>query len=347
GDVSVIAGSPEPDPTTDDALRWALTTAVLCNDAHVRTGDDGEAQLVGDPTEGALVVAARKIGLDPDAVRSEVPRRAEVPFDSAVKFMATLHPMDDQGSLLVVKGAPDVVLSRCTARRLADGVVPLDGDGRQRAMDDNDALGVEGLRVLAVATKVLGDRVPTVAGTDPTGSDAEELDLSAEIDGLTLETLVGILDPARPEAVAAVAECRDAGIGVRMITGDHATTAGAIAAELGIPGRVITGAELNDMSDDDLAAQIEEIGVCARVSPEHKVRVVKALQSNGEVVAMTGDGVNDAPSLKQAEIGVAMGITGTEVTKEAGDMILTDDNFATIVKAVERGRAIYENIVTF
>ena len=152
--------------------------------------------------------------------------------------------MDDQGSLLVVKGAPDVVLSRCTARRLADGVVPLDGDGRQRAMDDNDALGVEGLRVLAVATKVLGDRVPTVAGTDPTGSDAEELDLSAEIDGLTLETLVGILDPARPEAVAAVAECRDAGIGVRMITGDHATTAGAIAAELGIPGRVITGAEL-------------------------------------------------------------------------------------------------------
>ena len=347
GDVTVIAGSPEPDPTTDDALRWALTTAVLCNDAHVRTGDYGEAQLVGDPTEGALVVAARKIGLDPDAVRSEAPRRAEVPFDSAVKFMATLHPMDDQGSLLVVKGAPDVVLSRCTARRLADGVVPLDGDGRQRAMDDNDALGVEGLRVLAVATKVLGDRVPAVAATDPTRSDAEELDLSAEIDGLTLETLVGILDPARPEAVAAVAECRDAGIGVRMITGDHATTAGAIAAELGIPGRVITGAELNDMSDDDLAAQIEEIGVCARVSPEHKVRVVKALQSNGEVVAMTGDGVNDAPSLKQAEIGVAMGITGTEVTKEAGDMILTDDNFATIVKAVERGRAIYENIVTF
>src|SRR5690606_34175953 len=209
------------------------------------------------------------------------------------------------------------------------------------------ARGVGGFRVLAVATKARGDRVPTVAGTDPTGSDAEELDLSAEIDGLTLETLVGILDPARPEAVAAVAECRDAGIGVRMITGDHATTAGAIAAELGIPGRVITGAELNDMSDDDLAAQIEEIGVCARVSPEHKVRVVKALQSNGEVVAMTGDGVNDAPSLKQAEIGVAMGITGTEVTKEAGDMILTDDNFATIVKAVERGRAIYENIVTF
>ncbi len=329
--------------TDDDTLRWALTAAVLCNDAHVRRGDDGTPQLVGDPTEGALVVAARKVGLDPDELRADAPRLDEVPFDSAVKYMATLHPLGDVGTLLVVKGAPDVVLARCDRQRTAHGPEAMDAAARERAQAENDALGGQGLRVLAVASKVLGehDADPSASGADGT------LDLAAEIDGLTLETLIGILDPARPEAVAAVAECKDAGIGVRMITGDHASTAGAIAAELGIPGSVVTGAQLNEMSDEELAERIEEIGVCARVSPEHKVRVVKALQSNGEVVAMTGDGVNDAPSLKQAEIGVAMGVTGTEVTKEAGDMILTDDNFATIVKAVERGRAIYENIVTF
>ncbi|UDY35430.1 cation-translocating P-type ATPase [Dermatobacter hominis] len=340
GEVRAADGAGSAD---DDTLRWALTTAVLCNDAHIRTGDDGSPQLVGDPTEGALVVAARKVGLDPEALRADAPRLDEVPFDSAVKYMATLHPLGDEGSLLVVKGAPDVVLSRCDRSRVADGTEPLDAAGRERAQAANDELGRQGLRVLAVASKVLGEH-----HADPTVGDGDgTMDLSAEIDGLTLEALIGILDPARPEAVVAVAECAAAGIGVRMITGDHATTAGAIAAELGIPGSVVTGAELNDMSDEELAERIEEIGVCARVSPEHKVRVVKALQSNGEVVAMTGDGVNDAPSLKQAEIGVAMGITGTEVTKEAGDMILTDDNFATIVKAVERGRAIYENIVTF
>ena len=191
-------------------------------------------------------------------------------------------------------------------------------------------------RVLAIAAKAL-----------PVDVDDYEGDLGRELDGLHLEAYVGILDPARPEAIAAIEECATAGIGVKMITGDHATTAGAIAAELGIRGRVVTGAELDRISDEELPKVIDEIGVCARVSPEHKVRVVKALQRNGEVVAMTGDGVNDAASLKQAEIGVAMGITGTEVTKEAGDMILTDDNFATIVAAVERGRAIYDNIVTF
>jgi Ca2+-transporting ATPase len=172
-------------------------------------------------------------------------------------------------------------------------------------------------------------------------------ELADEVGELSLQMLVGILDPARPEAVKAIAQCHQAGIAVKMITGDHASTAGAIAAQLGIEGRVVTGAELEQMDDATLAAQIPEIGVCARVSPQHKVRVVTALQSRGDVVAMTGDGVNDAASLRQAEIGVAMGITGTEVTKEAGDMILADDNFATIVQAVERGRAIYDNIVTF
>ncbi len=337
GDDGGIVADDDPDGTGTDDLRWALTAAVLCNDAHIRADEDGRPQLVGDPTEGALVVAARKAGLDPVALREAEPRLGEVPFDSAVKFMATLHPRDD-GTLLVVKGAPDVVLGRCAEVRGADGVEPVDAATRGRLQAANDELGSQGLRVLAIASRELGAHP---AGTVGDG------DLSEEVEGLTLEALVGILDPARPEAIAAVAECRDAGIGVKMITGDHASTAGAIAAELGITGRVVTGAELERTSDEDLAAVIDDIGVCARVSPEHKVRVVKALQSRGHVVAMTGDGVNDAPSLKQAEIGVAMGITGTEVTKEAGDMILTDDNFATIVKAVERGRAIYDNIVTF
>jgi Ca2+-transporting ATPase len=341
GEISVDEGGDAPTDTETPTerradLAWALTAGVLCNDAVIRTGDDGANQLVGDPTEGALVVAARKAGLDPEAVRSASPRLDEVPFDSAVKYMATLHSRGEDGTLLVVKGAPDVVLSRCADVRRHDGLELVDDGVRDRLQAENDRLGAEGLRVLAIASRELGHR-------DADGSG----DLDAEVQGLTLESLVGILDPPRPEAVAAVAECRDAGIDVKMITGDHATTAGAIAAELGIRGRVVTGAELEATSDDELARTIEEIGVCARVSPEHKVRVVKALQANREVVAMTGDGVNDAPSLKQAEIGVAMGITGTEVTKEAGDMILTDDNFATIVKAVERGRAIYDNIVTF
>ena len=332
------AGSVAPDdPAALADLQRALAVGVLCNDAVVHEAD-GAAELIGDPTEGALVVAARKAGLDPAAVREGAPRLDEVPFDSAVKFMATLHPGADGGSLLAVKGAPDVVLDRCVAVRGEGGLVgELDAARRAELLSANDRLGSSGLRVLALATRDLAHP----------SDEPSALELADECEGLTLEALVGILDPARPEAVAAVAECRTAGIGVKMITGDHAATAGAIAGELGIVGEVVTGAELERMSDEQLAARIHDIGVCARVSPEHKVRVVRALQSRGDVVAMTGDGVNDAPSLKQAEIGVAMGVTGTEVTKEAGDMILTDDNFATIVAAVERGRAIYENIVTF
>jgi Ca2+-transporting ATPase len=237
---------------------------------------------------------------------------------------------------VVVKGAPDVVLARCDQVVLDDGPLAIDDARRAELLAANDELGSEGLRVLALATTEL-----------PIPAREYEGDLSTELEDLRLEALVGILDPARPEAIDAIRECATAGIGVKMITGDHASTAGAIANELGIPGRVITGAELDAISDEDLAHEIDHIGVCARVSPEHKVRVVKALQSTGNVVAMTGDGVNDAASLKQAEIGVAMGITGTEVTKEAGDMILTDDNFATIVHAVEGGRSIYDNIITF
>ncbi len=318
-------------------IRSALVAGALCNDAHLRT-EDGRPGLVGDPTEGALVVLAAKGGIDPEQIRHELPRVDEVPFESSTKFMATLHPHPDDAhrSLLVVKGAPDVVLARCATVVDDGGPVPIDDARRAQLLDDNHELGSEGLRVLALAITEL----PIPAGE-------YEGDLAAEIADLRLEALVGILDPARPEAIDAIAECGTAGIGVKMITGDHASTAGAIAGQLGIPGRVVTGADLDDLSDEQLAEQIDGIGVCARVSPEHKVRVVKALQSKGNVVAMTGDGVNDAASLKQAEIGVAMGITGTEVTKEAGDMILTDDNFATIVHAVEGGRAIYDNIITF
>jgi Ca2+-transporting ATPase len=319
------------------ALRSALVAGALCNDAHLRT-EDGRPSLVGDPTEGALIVVAAKGGVDPEDIRAELPRVGEVPFDSATKFMATLHPHpdDERRSLVVVKGAPDVVLARCDQVVLDDGPLAIDDARRAELLAANDELGSEGLRVLALATTEL-----------PIPAREYEGDLSTELEDLRLEALVGILDPARPEAIDAIRECATAGIGVKMITGDHASTAGAIANELGIPGRVITGAELDAISDEDLAHEIDHIGVCARVSPEHKVRVVKALQSTGNVVAMTGDGVNDAASLKQAEIGVAMGITGTEVTKEAGDMILTDDNFATIVHAVEGGRSIYDNIITF
>jgi P-type Ca2+ transporter type 2C len=325
------------EPTPLDPLRTALTAAVLCNDAHLRQ-EDGRTRLVGDPTEGALVVLAAKAGLDPEGVRRSLPRTAEVPFDSATKYMGTLHPhpAGTGRSLLVVKGAPDVVLGRCSSVAGADGEESLDSEGRAALDAVNGSLGGAGLRVLAVAVREL-----------PVDAERYEGDLAEELDGLRLEALVGILDPARPEAITAIAECATAGIGVKMITGDHAATAGAIASELGIRGRVVTGADLDRMDDDELARAIDGIGVCARVAPEHKVRVVKALQANGEVVAMTGDGVNDAASLKQAEIGVAMGVTGTEVTKEAGDMVLADDNFATIVAAVERGRAIYDNIVTF
>ena len=331
------------DGSTLDSIRPALVAGLLCNDAHLSTNDDGHAELVGDPTEGALVVLAAKAGLDVEALRTEHPRTNEVPFDSAVKYMATLHPpIGSDGtahdrSVLLVKGAPDVVLGRCATVR-DSGSVPaqLDESRRNELETINESLGGEGLRVLALASRDLPVRAQEFEG-----------DLDEEVCDLTLEALVGILDPPRPEAIAAVAECREAGIGVKMITGDHASTAGAIAAELGIEGKVVSGAELEEMTDEELVERIDAIGVCARVSPEHKFRVVKALQATGHVVAMTGDGVNDAPALKQADIGVAMGITGTEVTKDAGDMVLTDDNFATIVHAVERGRAIYDNIVTF
>ena len=262
-----------------------------------------------------------------------------MPFDSDYKLMATFHEMEDGGRKVVrcfVKGAPDVLLERSTHVRDADGsTVPADG-ARERVLEENDRLAGEGLRVLAVAARDIDP-----AAFDPHG------ELLAEVEGLTLLALVGIVDPPRKEAKDAIARCKEAGITVRMITGDHATTASAIATQLGIEGRALPGTEFAALGDDELDAQVDGIGVVARVAPEDKVRLVEMLKRKGNVVAMTGDGVNDAPALKRADIGVAMGITGTEVTKEAADMILTDDNFATIVAAVEGGRGIYDNLMKY
>jgi Ca2+-transporting ATPase len=307
---------------------------ALANDAAVRDGE-----IVGDPTEAALVVLAAKGGLDVDETRRVYPRVGEVPFDSEYKLMATFHEMEEDGRNVVrcfVKGAPDVLLARSSHVRNADGsTAPADG-ARDLVLAENDRLAGEGLRVLAVAARDLDP-----SGFRPGGS------LLDEVEGLTLLALVGIVDPPRREAREAIARCREAGIRARMITGDHATTAAAIAAQLGIEGRALTGTEFAALTDDELDRQLDEIGVVARVAPEDKVRLVERLKALGNVVAMTGDGVNDAPALKRADIGVAMGITGTEVTKEAGDMILTDDNFATIVSAVEGGRGIYDNLMKY
>jgi Ca2+-transporting ATPase len=307
---------------------------ALANDAVIRDG-----ACIGDPTEGALVVLAAKSGLDVEETRRIHPRVAEVPFDAEYKLMATFHEMEDDGRPVVrcfVKGAPDVLLARSSRYLDADGSATPMGDAAERVLAENDRLAGDGLRVLAVARR---DFDP--ATFDPTG------DLLALVADLELLALAGIVDPPRKEAKDAIALCHEAGIRVRMITGDHATTAAAIAGQLGIEGRAMTGAEFAALADDELLAQVGEIGVVARVAPEDKVRLVTMLKQQGNIVAMTGDGVNDAPALTRADIGVAMGITGTEVTKDAAEMILTDDNFATIVTAVEGGRGLYDNLMKY
>lgn len=309
-------------------LRSAAEAMALCNDAVITDG-----QLVGDPTEGALVVLAAKAGVDVGAVRADRPRLAELPFDSTTKLMATAHAAGQERRLLV-KGAPDVVLARCVAVVAETGVTPLTAAYRAELTTAMAAMGDEGLRVIAVASRLL----PAAAPLDEIG------DL---VGGLALEALVGILDPPRAEAVAAIATCAKAGVRVMMITGDHASTAASIAGQLGIDGEVVTGAELDALDDSALADRLDDVAVVARVSPAHKLRIVEVLQHRGHVVAMTGDGVNDAPALKGADIGVAMGITGTDVARDAADVVLADDDFATIVAAVEQGRSIYDNIVSF
>ena len=316
-------GAAEAEQVTDDcsdALRGLLRLAALCCDGTVAFQGD-EVQHIGDPTETAIVLAAHRSGMPKDELNRLCPRVAELPFDSDRKRMTTVNRIDGR-LVVIVKGAFDQLAPRCIAGDLA------------RAKEINDSLGSEALRVLAVAYKEIN------ALPDALTPDTLETDL-------TFLGLVGMIDPPRPEAKAAVATCRRAGIKPVMITGDHVVTASAIARELGIltdGDRAITGAELDAMTDDELDAAVEQIAVYARVSPENKIRIVKAWQRKGQVVSMTGDGVNDAPALKAADIGCAMGITGTDVAKGAADMTLTDDNFATIVDAVREGRGIYANI---
>jgi magnesium-transporting ATPase (P-type) len=337
GDVTLDEedGERHADLSDDRDLAALATVMMLCNDARiVPDGEDADGwRLVGEPTEGALRTLGMKAGVDPTGWR----RVAVVPFESENKFMATLDADPDGVPHVHVKGAPDRVLDRCATQVGPDGAPePLD-----RAFWDAqfDALGGQGLRVLAAA------RRPAADGTT-------DLDVADVADGLELCGLVGIVDPPRPEAIEAIAECRDAGIRVKMITGDHAGTALAIGREMGIVDAhdgssapaVLTGPELEEMSTERLRAVVRDVDVYARTSPEHKIRIVSALQSHGEVVAMTGDGVNDAPALTQADVGVAMGIKGTEATKEAAEVVLADDNFATIERAVKEGRRIYDNI---
>ena len=329
GRITRVAGE------ADILLDEVLMPMVLASDAVVRDGE-----LIGDPTEGALVVLAAKGGIDAVSTRDRYPRIAELPFDAAYKLMATFHKMTDASGKQVircfVKGAPDQLLARAAKVADADaGPALADGEVRQRYLAENQRLGEQGLRVIAIARKDF----------DPAAFDPHA-DLLPLVAGLELLALVGIVDPPRPTARASIATAAKAGIRVRMITGDYAVTAAAVASQLGIEGTVLTGTEFGAMSDEEALNRIDGIGVIARVSPEHKVRLVDVLRKQGQIVAMTGDGVNDAPAVKKADIGIAMG-TGTEVTQEAAVMILTDDNFSTIVKAVELGRGLYDNLARY
>ena len=327
---------PASDPNAD--LLQALTIAAACNNAGLTAPANGgdDWQITGDPTEAALLVAARKGGVTPD--RSVLRVRHEIPFDSERKLMSvalTDSQADDGRAMMYTKGAAEAVLPRCTHERLNGQVLPLTAARRSMLTSRNAVLAADALRVLALAYR------PLPAKADD--SVVEERDL-------IFAGLIGMIDPPRAEAVDAVRRAKAAGVRPVMITGDHPSTALAIARELGIANgdaRAVTGQELDAMSDAELSRTVEDVGVYARVSAEHKLRVVRAWKQRGAVVAMTGDGVNDAPAVKSADIGIAMGITGTDVTKEASDMVLTDDNFASIVNAIEEGRGIFDNIRKF
>jgi Ca2+-transporting ATPase len=356
----------EPGRVTEEAIDWTalsgqpdtiailLVGGALCNDASLSISpDSGRIQTIGDPTEAALLIAAARYNLLKDQLQAALPRLDEVPFDSERKLMTTLHRFDRErlGDLSVIfeqpvtdapyvsftKGAVDNLLDICTHVWLDGQAHPLQGEWRARVEKANNQLAGQGMRVLGVAARAWDEAPPK-----------SELE-----NGLTLIGLFGMIDPPRPEVRDAVQTCQKAGIRPVMITGDHPLTAREIARQLGIipadaaQAQALTGLDLSRMDDAELRQVVAEVSVYARVSPEHKLRIVQALQSRGEIVSMTGDGVNDAPALKRADIGVAMGITGTDVAKEAADMVLRDDNFATIVAAVEEGRTIYDNLRKF
>lgn len=313
--------------TSDPPLSMLLRAAALASDARIeQRNGSGAWEVKGDPTEGALVVAAAKAGLNKPELDAEFLRVSEIPFTAETKRMTTLHKTPG-GVVAYAKGAPEVIVQSCASQFTETGVETLDDARRADVLEQARKMAGEALRVLAIAYK-----------SNAVLENAEK--------EMTLLGLVGMIDPPRPEAKAAVGRCEEAGIKVIMITGDHPLTAKAVAEELGISkdGRVVNGVELEAWNDTQLEKEVESIEVCARVSPAHKLRVVSALQNRGQVVAMTGDGVNDAPALKKADIGIAMGITGTDVSKEAAAMTLTDDNFASIVAAVEEGRGIFSNI---
>ncbi|MBQ7364005.1 MAG: cation-translocating P-type ATPase [Clostridia bacterium] len=305
------------------------TAMALCSDAEL--GEDGDA--IGEPTECALVNYAAKLGMPKPELKQANPRIGEAPFDSMRKMMTTVHKTEN-GIIQYTKGAPDVVLDRCTAVYVDGKIVPMTDAIKQSILDANKEMADKALRVLCAAMRAHAE--------EPASYEPEDLEKNLCYVGLT-----GMIDPVRPEVKAAIERCNDAGIRPVMITGDHIDTAVAIALELGIitdKSQAITGAQLDEISDEQLATDITKYSVYARVQPEHKVRIVKAWKAQDKITAMTGDGVNDAPSIKNADIGVGMGITGTDVTKNVADMVLTDDNFATIISAVEEGRRIYDNI---
>jgi P-type Ca2+ transporter type 2C len=336
-----------------------LRGLLLCNDASIEplAGENGDRswRVVGDPTEGALVVAAAKAGYWRDEVMHDFPRIAEIPFDSDRKRMVTLHEvrgsrfadeqfdladdLADEPYLVFVKGAPDIILNLCTRLYRDQHTIHMTPEDRQRILEINAGLASNALRVLAAAVKALPE-APAETELTPPNVEAN----------LVFLGLVGMIDPARPEVKPAIATARHAGIKTVMITGDYPNTAAAIAREIGLlddDGRVLTGRELDVLPDEEFIRQVDDVAVYARVSPQHKVKIVEGLRARGHIVAMTGDGVNDAPALKRADIGVAMGITGTDVSKETAAMVLTDDNYASIVAAVEEGRTIYANIRKF
>ena len=311
-----------------DAITLLLKVAVLCNDAQIKN-----EEVIGDPTEGALLVLAAKGGMSQDILNQEYPRIMEYPFDSERKLMSTKHFLDDK-FYMFTKGAPDVVLSRCSKILVNNQARDITKEDRERIIEENNKYAKQALRVLAYTYKIID----------------KDSNLQNEEQDLVFLGLSGMIDPPREEAKAAIKLCKKAGIRVVMITGDHITTASAIAMQLGIIENLdetLEGSLINTYGEEEFCDKVKTTSVFARVSPEHKVKIVEALKLNGDITAMTGDGVNDAPALKRADIGIAMGITGTDVSKEAADMILTDDNFASIVDAVKEGRIIYSNIRKF